>query len=99
MENGQIFIDKVDASSIEVHELRRNISIIPQDPVLFVGSIRYNLDPFQQYSDDELWQALERTHMKKTVRRMMLHIVTAYARIEVKDFRLSQGCYYNLQVR
>ena len=67
LDSGQIVLDGVDVESIRKTDLRRNISIIPQDPVLFVGTIRYNLDPFQQYSDEDLWKALERTHMKDTV--------------------------------
>ena len=67
LDSGQILFDGIDVDSIRKTDLRRNISIIPQDPVLFVGTIRYNLDPFQQYSDENLWKALERTHMKDTV--------------------------------
>ena len=66
-QEGQIFFDGLDISTIPLNDLRRNISIIPQDPVLFIGTIRYNLDPFNQYSDDELWKALERSHMKSVV--------------------------------
>ena len=72
LDSGQIFVDDVDTNSLRLTDLRKNISIIPQDPVLFVGTIRYNLDPFQQYSDDELWKALERTHMKNTVSSLLI---------------------------
>ena len=56
---GCIKIDGVDISVMGLHDLRPSISVIPQDPVLFSGSIRYNLDPFNQYNDDKLWKALQ----------------------------------------
>jgi hypothetical protein len=56
---GAILIDSRDTLSMGLHELRKQISIIPQDPVLFQGSMRRNLDPFNQYSDREIWEALE----------------------------------------
>ena len=56
---GSIYIDGVRINEIRLHEIRKNISIIPQDPVLFSGTMRYNLDPFNQFQDDELWGVLE----------------------------------------
>uniref|UniRef100_A0A8C6UTE3 Multidrug resistance-associated protein 1 n=1 Tax=Neogobius melanostomus TaxID=47308 RepID=A0A8C6UTE3_9GOBI len=61
---GQILIDGVDISQLGLHQLRSRITIIPQDPVLFSGSLRMNLDPFNSYSDEELWRALEFSHLK-----------------------------------
>uniref|UniRef100_A0A8C6HRG8 Multidrug resistance-associated protein 1 n=1 Tax=Mus spicilegus TaxID=10103 RepID=A0A8C6HRG8_MUSSI len=61
---GEIIIDGVNIAKIGLHNLRFKITIIPQDPVLFSGSLRMNLDPFSQYSDEEVWMALELAHLK-----------------------------------
>ncbi|KAI9504890.1 P-loop containing nucleoside triphosphate hydrolase protein [Coemansia spiralis] len=60
---GRIVLDGVDISKIGLEDLRRNVTIIPQDPVLFNGTIRFNLDPFNEYPDEILWDALRRTHL------------------------------------
>lgn len=60
---GRIWIDGIDVSKIKLHDLRSRLAIIPQDPVLFSGTIRSNLDPFDEYSDAELHDALERVHL------------------------------------
>lgn len=57
--DGVIKIDAVDISSVPLNTLRRNISIIPQESILFSGTMRENLDPFLEKSDDELWRALD----------------------------------------
>ncbi|KAI7819876.1 P-loop containing nucleoside triphosphate hydrolase protein [Kickxella alabastrina] len=56
--NGQIIIDGIDILTIGHHDLRSRIAIIPQDPVLFKGTIRDNLDPANEYTDDEVWAAI-----------------------------------------
>lgn len=56
---GGVIIDGIDTGTITLESLRSKISIIPQDPVLFSATIRYNLDPFKKYSDADIWKALE----------------------------------------
>ncbi|XP_077296379.1 multidrug resistance-associated protein 1-like [Arctopsyche grandis] len=66
-QNGRIIINDIDISTIGLHTLRSQLTIIPQDPVLFSGSLRFNLDPFDKYTDEELWRSLERAHLKSFV--------------------------------
>lgn len=56
---GTILVDDVDTAKVRLSDLRSNISIIPQEPVLFSASVRYNLDPFEKVGDEILWRALE----------------------------------------
>ncbi|XP_021375006.1 multidrug resistance-associated protein 1-like [Mizuhopecten yessoensis] len=67
---GSIIIDGIDIASLGLHDLRSKITIIPQEPVLFSGTLKMNLDPFEQYSDAELWRALEHAHLKSFVKEL-----------------------------
>uniref|UniRef100_A0A8C7YAW4 Multidrug resistance-associated protein 4 n=1 Tax=Oryzias sinensis TaxID=183150 RepID=A0A8C7YAW4_9TELE len=64
---GKITIDGFLTSEIGLHPLRQKMSIIPQDPVLFTGTMRKNLDPFRQHTDEDLWNALQEVEMKAVV--------------------------------
>ncbi|TMW62208.1 hypothetical protein Poli38472_009701 [Pythium oligandrum] len=66
-ESGSLFIDGVDISQLKLRELRRSLAIIPQDPVLFSGSLRENLDPYGDYSDEAIWNVLKQVHLADAV--------------------------------
>ncbi|XP_049853484.1 probable multidrug resistance-associated protein lethal(2)03659 [Schistocerca gregaria] len=64
---GEIMIDNIDTGTIGLHDFRPKISVIPQEPVLFSGSLRKNLDPFDEFPDAEIWQALGAVELKDVV--------------------------------
>lgn len=64
---GKIVIDDLDISTIGLHDLRSHFAVIPQDPTLFVGSVRYNLDPLLKHTDQEIWEVLEKCHLREAI--------------------------------
>ncbi|KAI9109511.1 hypothetical protein K1719_019565 [Acacia pycnantha] len=67
---GDVFIDEISILPMGLKDLRMKLSIIPQEPTLFRGSIRTNLDPISLYSDNEIWEALEKCQLKSTISRL-----------------------------
>ena len=65
--SGSITIDGEDVTKFGLHDLRSRLTILPQEPVLFAGSLRMNLDPLDDHTDEELWRALEHAHLKKFI--------------------------------
>ncbi|XP_056411570.1 ATP-binding cassette sub-family C member 4 isoform X4 [Hyla sarda] len=76
---GKIWIDRLLTSDLGLHDLRKRMSIIPQEPVLFTGTMRKNLDPFDEHTDDELWDVLEEVQLKEVIEDLPGKIETQLA--------------------
>uniref|UniRef100_A0A8C5FAE4 ATP-binding cassette, sub-family C (CFTR/MRP), member 4 n=1 Tax=Gadus morhua TaxID=8049 RepID=A0A8C5FAE4_GADMO len=76
---GKIYVDGILTSELGLHDLRQKMSIIPQDPVLFTDTMRKNLDPFNQHSDEELWNSLQEVHLKSVVEELPAKMETLLA--------------------
>jgi ABC-type multidrug transport system fused ATPase/permease subunit len=88
LESGAIRIDGVDIASVPLERLRRSLAIIPQDPTLFLGTLRSNLDRYSEHRDNEIWQALHKARLENFVRSMPLGLD---APVQENGSNLSQG--------
>jgi len=86
--DGAILIDGIDTSEINLESLRSKISIIPQDPVLFSATIRYNLDPFEAYGDEEIWRALEVVELKGVINGLQFMVTEGGSNFSVGQRQL-----------
>lgn len=86
--SGRILIDGLDSSKLGLRDLRGNLAIIPQDSQAFEGTVRQNLDPLGSYTDEELWRALELSHLKSFIQELDKNDANGNVGLEAK---LSEG--------
>ena len=77
LSKGAVKIDGVNISDIGLHMLRQSIAFIPQQPFLLQGTVRENLDPFNEKSDEEVWQVLREVKLEQAVKDLKGGIMTA----------------------
>ncbi|WJX71039.1 Multidrug resistance-associated protein 7 [Trifolium repens] len=68
-EGGKVVVDGIDISTIGLHDLRSRFGIIPQDPTLFNGTVRFNMDPLSQHTDQEIWEVLGKCQLREVVQK------------------------------
>jgi ATP-binding cassette subfamily C (CFTR/MRP) protein 1 len=91
LSEGKIFIDGRDIRDLGLAKLRKNIAVIPQDPVLFSGSVRSNLDPFDEFPDKVLFETLERSGLYATKRSTASLSSMGLCCINSLDDQVSEG--------
>ncbi|XP_022702909.1 multidrug resistance-associated protein 1-like isoform X1 [Varroa jacobsoni] len=85
---GRICIDGVDIAKLGLHTLRSRVAVIPQDPVLFKGPLRDNVDPENKYSDEQIWTALEKAHLKTKDKPISYQVEEGGANLSVGERQL-----------
>jgi ABC-type multidrug transport system fused ATPase/permease subunit len=70
LSGGRVFIDDIDIATMPLEALRKKLCIIPQDPVMFSATVRFNLDPFDEFSDEQIWEVLRDVSMSEHVQTL-----------------------------
>ena len=93
-EVGSIYeIDNVNALKLGLHTLRQRISVIPQTPFLFKGSIKTNLDPFHEQDEEKLWQVLEESGLKETVEKVYIYFYGRWTKSWRRTYPTCRKCF------
>uniref|UniRef100_A0A1I7XIU9 ABC transporter domain-containing protein n=1 Tax=Heterorhabditis bacteriophora TaxID=37862 RepID=A0A1I7XIU9_HETBA len=93
--NGTIRIDGVDITELGLHELRARITIIPQDPILFSSTLRFNLDPFNQFADSDIWISLEACQLKEIISKQKEGLLWSIEE-SGKEIRITEELVYQV---